>query len=169
MRAIVQFFNWCDDRNLELDDITPFAVAAYVEEIQKDFSAPSVKQHMAAIRTLMTTYGITDPTLGLPEGTFALEASEDGYFSASQRLVVGPAGSTWRSTQSPSQSRSTRPTASVWPLDSPFFQSLPREREWKWATPVDSVRASASRDMKATMRTSPVSASCATAGTRPCT
>lgn len=30
----------------------------------------------------------------LPEGSFALEASEDGYFSASQRLVVGPAGST---------------------------------------------------------------------------
>ena len=37
--AIMRFFNWCDDRNLELGDITPFAVAAYVEEMQREFSA----------------------------------------------------------------------------------------------------------------------------------
>lgn len=50
--AAMRFFNWCDDRNLELDDITPFVVAAYIEELQKDASAPTVKQHLAAIRML---------------------------------------------------------------------------------------------------------------------
>jgi integrase/recombinase XerD len=51
-RAVVDFFNWCDDRNLELETITPFAVAAYVEELQIEHSAPTVKQHLAAIRML---------------------------------------------------------------------------------------------------------------------
>ena len=50
--AVQQFFNWCDDRNVELQDISPFTVAAYVEELQRDYAAPSVKQHLAAIRML---------------------------------------------------------------------------------------------------------------------
>ena len=50
--AVERFFNWCDDRNLQLDDITPFAVAAYIEELQRDAAAPTVKQHLAAIKML---------------------------------------------------------------------------------------------------------------------
>jgi site-specific recombinase XerD len=50
--ATFRFFNWCDDRNLELGDITPFAVTAYVEELQREASASTVKQHLAAIRML---------------------------------------------------------------------------------------------------------------------
>jgi integrase/recombinase XerD len=50
--AIMRFFNWCDDRNLELDDITPFAVSAYIEKLGKETSTPTVKQHLAAIRML---------------------------------------------------------------------------------------------------------------------
>jgi site-specific recombinase XerD len=50
--AVMRFFNWCDDRNLELGDITPFAVAAYIEELQREASPPTVKQHLAAIRML---------------------------------------------------------------------------------------------------------------------
>ena len=49
-QAVMRFFNWCDDRNLELADILPFTVAAYVEEMQREYAAPTVKQHLAAIR-----------------------------------------------------------------------------------------------------------------------
>jgi integrase/recombinase XerD len=50
--ATMRFFNWCDDRSLELTDITPSVVAAYIEEFQREASPPTVKQHLAAIRML---------------------------------------------------------------------------------------------------------------------
>ena len=49
-RAIVDFFAWTDSRRLELDDIEPIVVAAYVEYIGTIYSKPTVKQHLAAIR-----------------------------------------------------------------------------------------------------------------------
>ena len=51
-KAVMQFFTWCDDRGLELDEISPVAVAAYVEELQGVYRAPTIKQHLAAIRRL---------------------------------------------------------------------------------------------------------------------
>ena len=51
-KAVTQFFNWCDDRGLELDQISAVAVAAYVEELQGVYRAPTIKQHLAAIRRL---------------------------------------------------------------------------------------------------------------------
>ena len=51
-KAVTQFFNWCDERELELDQISPVAVAAYVEELQDAYRAPTIKQHLAAIRRL---------------------------------------------------------------------------------------------------------------------
>ena len=49
-RAVMQFFDWCDERGLALHDIEPIAVAAYIEA--HPGSAPTVKQHLAAIRML---------------------------------------------------------------------------------------------------------------------
>lgn len=49
-QAIGQFFGWCDSRSLELPNIQPIAVAAYVEHLMRVRSAPTVKQHLAAIR-----------------------------------------------------------------------------------------------------------------------
>jgi integrase/recombinase XerD len=49
-RALLDFFAWCDDCGLKLDDIEPIAVAAYVEYLLTIYSKPSVKQHLAAIR-----------------------------------------------------------------------------------------------------------------------
>lgn len=49
-RATFRFFEWCDAHGLELHGITPTVVAAYVEELQLEASAPTVKQHLAAIR-----------------------------------------------------------------------------------------------------------------------
>lgn len=76
-RAVAQFLEWCDARGLALEEIRPFHVAAYVEELPKrpsherlvtrrarngrpfetyaetlPLGAPSVKQHLAAIRML---------------------------------------------------------------------------------------------------------------------
>jgi site-specific recombinase XerD len=50
-QAIGQFFNWCEARGIkELSRIEPVVIAAYIE--QHSASAPTVKQHLAAIRML---------------------------------------------------------------------------------------------------------------------
>ena len=51
-KAVTQFVNWCDERGLELNQISAFAVAAYIEELQGVYHAPTIKQHLAAIRRL---------------------------------------------------------------------------------------------------------------------
>ena len=43
-RACIRFFGWCEDRGLTLTTIRPFDVAAWVESLQEDHSAPGVKQ-----------------------------------------------------------------------------------------------------------------------------
>ena len=49
---ISQFFLWCHSQNLQLHQIHSIHVATYVEQLQQHVSAPTVKQHMAAIRKL---------------------------------------------------------------------------------------------------------------------
>lgn len=49
-QAIGQFLDWCESKQLSLGRITPLAVSAYVETMTKTRSAPTVKQHLAAIR-----------------------------------------------------------------------------------------------------------------------
>ncbi len=43
---------WCEERGLALEQLTPPLVAAYIEELGKQRSIPTVKQHLAAIRRL---------------------------------------------------------------------------------------------------------------------
>jgi site-specific recombinase XerD len=49
-RAVGSFFTWCRDYRLELIDIEPIHVAAYIE--RHPGSPPTVKQHLAAVRML---------------------------------------------------------------------------------------------------------------------
>jgi site-specific recombinase XerD len=49
-RAIGDFFAWSERHRLALGDIEPVHVAAYIEQLTKTRSAPTVKQHLAAIR-----------------------------------------------------------------------------------------------------------------------
>ena len=49
-RAVGQFLSWCAARGLGLDAIAPLHVAAYIRT--HPGSAPTVKQHLAAIRVL---------------------------------------------------------------------------------------------------------------------
>jgi site-specific recombinase XerD len=49
--AVSEFFRWCEKRGiLELEHIKPVVIAAYIE--QHPGAAPTVKQHLAAIRML---------------------------------------------------------------------------------------------------------------------
>lgn len=51
-RAICKFADWCEDRQLELVDLNPVLVAAYIEQLQECLPEPSVKLALAAIRML---------------------------------------------------------------------------------------------------------------------
>jgi Phage integrase, N-terminal SAM-like domain len=51
-RAVAQFLRWCDGSGIALKDVEPIHVAGYVELLQQRLADPSVKQHLAAIRTL---------------------------------------------------------------------------------------------------------------------
>lgn len=49
-RSLTDFFSWCDDHGFGLLEIEPMVVAAYVEYLATIYAAPTVKQHLAAIR-----------------------------------------------------------------------------------------------------------------------
>jgi integrase/recombinase XerD len=51
-RAVKQVFDWCDAHHLDLDDIEPIAISAYIELLSTEMAKPSVKQRLAAIRQL---------------------------------------------------------------------------------------------------------------------
>ena len=48
--AVAQFCSWCDEHGLQLATIRPLHVSAYIES--KPLTAPSIKQHLAALRGL---------------------------------------------------------------------------------------------------------------------
>jgi len=50
MQAVAQFCRWCEERALKLHTIRALHVSAYIES--KALTAPSVKQHLAALRGL---------------------------------------------------------------------------------------------------------------------
>jgi site-specific recombinase XerD len=53
VRAVADFFRWCERMGLDrLDAVEPVHVAAYVEQLGTLRSAPTVKQHLAAVRML---------------------------------------------------------------------------------------------------------------------
>ena len=52
--AAHRFARWCQGRGIaDLGEVLPLHVAAYIEEMLRTQSRPSVKQHLAAIRMLM--------------------------------------------------------------------------------------------------------------------
>jgi site-specific recombinase XerD len=50
MQAVAQFCRWCEEHGLQLSSIRPLHMSAYIEALE--MSAPSVKQHLAALRGL---------------------------------------------------------------------------------------------------------------------
>lgn len=52
-RAVRQFLTWCEERGaFQINQITPLAVAAYIEERTRERNPQTVKQELAAIRML---------------------------------------------------------------------------------------------------------------------
>src|SRR3954452_15960573 len=52
-RAAGAFLAWCEERSItELQQIQPVHVAAYIEQLGREHSAPTVKQHLACLRML---------------------------------------------------------------------------------------------------------------------
>ena len=47
-----RFCRWCEEKGVGLKEVSPFAVAAYIEQLTQQRSAPTVKLHLAAIRML---------------------------------------------------------------------------------------------------------------------
>jgi site-specific recombinase XerD len=52
LRAVRKFFDWIEARGLALPYIRPVHVAAYIENLSRERSAPTVKQNLAAVRML---------------------------------------------------------------------------------------------------------------------
>jgi site-specific recombinase XerD len=53
LNATRRFAEWCATRGIgQLADVQPVHVAAFVKELQGEFSPPTVKQHLAALRML---------------------------------------------------------------------------------------------------------------------
>jgi site-specific recombinase XerD len=53
LNAARRFAEWCETHDLDqLAQVQPFHVAAFVKELQHQFSPPTVKQHLAALRML---------------------------------------------------------------------------------------------------------------------
>jgi integrase/recombinase XerD len=53
MNATRRFAAWCEAHGLgELAAVEPFHVATFIKELQGEFSPPTVKQHLAALRML---------------------------------------------------------------------------------------------------------------------
>ncbi len=50
--AVERFFSWCEQYGWTLEQLEPMHLAAYVELLGRELAAPSVKQHLAAIRVL---------------------------------------------------------------------------------------------------------------------
>lgn len=50
--AVCRFSNWCTLHRVELTQLNPVLIARYVQELGQSHCAPTVKQHLAAIRML---------------------------------------------------------------------------------------------------------------------
>ncbi len=50
--AVGRFCQWCERYGVSLQQVTPFIVAGYVEQLTTSLSNPTVKLHLAAIRML---------------------------------------------------------------------------------------------------------------------
>ncbi len=52
-RAVWRFADWCQAKHLSLEQLNATFIGIYVEQLGRELAAPSVKQHLAAIRLLL--------------------------------------------------------------------------------------------------------------------
>ncbi len=51
-RAVGRFCDWCSGHGIQLEQVSPFIVGGYIEQLTRQRSAPTVILHLAAIRML---------------------------------------------------------------------------------------------------------------------
>jgi site-specific recombinase XerD len=89
-RAAGAFLRWCEGHGMgELGQVQPVHVTAYVEALQAERSAPTVKQHLAAIRMLFDwlvtgqvmpsnpAHAVRGPRYSVSKGTTPVLSSEE--------------------------------------------------------------------------------------------
>ena len=91
MQACGQFFKWCDDCGLSLANLTPVVVASYIEQHQA--SAPTVKQHLAAIKMLfdyLVTGGVlhTNPASSVKGPKYVIKKGKTPVLSAEDTRLL---------------------------------------------------------------------------------
>lgn len=91
IQAVTRFLNWCDGYQLTLQKIEPVHVAAYIK--QHPGSIPTVKQHLAAIRTLFD-YLVTgqvmpfNPATSVRAPRYSIEKGKTPVLSAKDARVL---------------------------------------------------------------------------------
>lgn len=58
LQAAHQLFLWCEEHGLELRQIRPLHVAAYIEAKQRELSPPLIKQHLAGLQHAVSLAGV---------------------------------------------------------------------------------------------------------------
>ena len=89
-RAAGVFLRWCEGQGItRLEDVQPLHVAAYIEQLQGERAAPTVKQHLACIRMLFDwlvtgqviptnpAHSVRGPRYSVSKGSTPVLASEE--------------------------------------------------------------------------------------------
>jgi len=71
--ALTRFLLWCEERGRALERIDPLTVAAFVEKLTRERAAPTVKQHLAAIRMLFDSLVLKQVVPFNPASSVVLE------------------------------------------------------------------------------------------------
>lgn len=92
-RAVGDFCGWCEGHGLGLAQLQPVHVAAYVEQLGKERAAPTVKQHLAAIRMLFDWLVIgqvmpTNPAASVRGPRHVVETGKTPVLSAEEVRAV---------------------------------------------------------------------------------
>lgn len=93
LQAAHQFFLWCEEHRLELRQIRPLHVAAYIEAKQHELSPPSIKQHLAGLRMLFNWLVIgqvlpTNPALFVKGPKFSRQVGITPILEANQMRAL---------------------------------------------------------------------------------
>ena len=97
--AVRQFFSWCGLRGIsELCQIEPVIVAAYIEDVSRRYSVPTVKQHLAAIRMLFDSLVVgqvisNNPATSVRGPRYVIDKGKTPVLSAEEtRLLLDSIG-----------------------------------------------------------------------------
>lgn len=104
-RAAGAFLSWCEERGInELRQVKPIHVAAYIEKLQGERSAPTVKQHLACIRMLFDwlvtgqvipsnpAHSVRGPRHSVSKGATAVISSEEARALLDSMDISGVVG-----------------------------------------------------------------------------